>query len=97
EIREIAVGTVRQINMKLNGVNVIAEEVNVTVDIRDIHEDTRNELIRLIEQAAKNIAKEREIEAKMDHNSTVKPLPIEEKFQQELAESLEKYDINPVY
>ncbi|HLR52435.1 MAG TPA: M20 family metallo-hydrolase [Candidatus Avamphibacillus sp.] len=97
EVSDTAVATVGQINVKPNGVNVIAEEVNVTVDVRDIHEDTRNELIRLIEQAAKNIAKEREIEAKMDHNSTVKPLPIEEKFQQELAESLEKYDINPVY
>src|SRR5699024_3632010 len=60
-------------------------------------EDTRDELIRLIEQEAKNIAKVRGIEVKLDYNSTVKPLPIDEKFQQELAESLEKQDIKPIY
>ncbi|MBU5465936.1 M20 family metallo-hydrolase [Virgibacillus sp. MSJ-26] len=97
KVSDTAVATVGKLNVIPNGSNVIPGEVNLIVDVRDIHEETRDELLGIIEQEAKIIAETKELDVDMIHNSTIKPLPIEKKFQQELAEILKKHQIKPVY
>src|SRR5699024_11939091 len=89
KVSDTAVATVGKLNVIPNGSNVIPGEVNLIVDVRDIHEETRDELLGIIEQEAKIIAETKELDVDMIHNSTIKPLPIEKKFQQELARSEE--------
>ncbi|MBG9550374.1 M20 family metallo-hydrolase [Cytobacillus firmus] len=97
QISDTAVATVGKMNVHPNGFNVIAQEVILTVDIRDIFEETRDQLLEQIKIEAKKIADERSIDVKMILNAKIKPLPIDESLQAGIAESLEKFDINPVY
>lgn len=97
QISDTAVATVGKLNVHPNGFNVIAQEVILTVDIRDIFEETRDQLLDLIKTEAVKIAEERGIDVQMNLNAKIKPLPIGEILQAGIAESLEKFDINPVY
>lgn len=97
QISDTAVATVGKLNVHPNGFNVIAQEVILTVDIRDIFEETRDQLLDLIKTEAVKIAEERGIEVQMKLNAKIKPLPISEVLQAGIAESLEKFDITPVY
>lgn len=97
KVSDTAVATVGQINVKPNGVNVIPEETNVTVDIRDIHEETRDELVNRIKKEAKSIAASQRVRVDITYNSTIKPLPIKEEFQLDLVDILTRYNIKPVH
>ncbi|WP_404323411.1 M20 family metallo-hydrolase [Cytobacillus firmus] len=97
QISDTAVATVGKLNVHPNGFNVIAQEVILTVDIRDIFEETRDQLLDLIKTEAVKIAEERGIDVQMNLNAKIKPLPIDESLQAGIAESLEKFDIKPVY
>ncbi|MBG9542852.1 N-carbamoyl-L-amino acid amidohydrolase [Cytobacillus firmus] len=97
QISDTAVATVGKLNVHPNGFNVIAQEVILTVDIRDIFEETRDQLLDLIKTEAVKIAEERGIDVQMNLNAKIKPLPISEILQAGIAESLTKFNINPVY
>ncbi|MDM5227102.1 M20 family metallo-hydrolase [Cytobacillus sp. NJ13] len=97
QISDTAVATVGKLNVHPNGFNVIAQEVILTVDIRDIFEETRDQLLDQIKIEAVKIAEERCIDVQMNLNAKIKPLPIDESLQAGIAESLEKFDIKPVY
>lgn len=97
QVSETAVATVGKLNVHPNGFNVIAQEVILTVDIRDIFEETRDQLLDQIKIEAVKIAEERSIDVQMNLNAKIKPLPIDESLQAGIAESLEKFDIKPVY
>lgn len=97
QVSDTAVATVGKLNVHPNGFNVIAQEVILTVDIRDIFEETRDQLLDQIKTEAVKIAEERSIDVQMNLNAKIKPLPIDESLQAGIAESLEKFDINPVY
>ncbi|MBG9586195.1 M20 family metallo-hydrolase [Cytobacillus firmus] len=97
QISDTAVATVGKLNVHPNGFNVIAQEVILTVDIRDIFEETRDQLLDLIKTEAVKIAEERGIDVQMILNAKIKPLPISEILQAGIAESLTKFNINPVY
>lgn len=97
QVSETAVATVGKLNVHPNGFNVIAQEVILTVDIRDIFEETRDQLLDQIKTEAVKIAEERGIEVQMNLNAKIKPLPIDEILQAGIAESLTKFNINPVY
>lgn len=97
KVSDSAVATIGKMDVYPNGVNVIPGEVRLTVDIRDIYEDTRDELIQSIELAAKESAEARGAEVDLTYNSTIQPLPIDKTFQQELAESIQANDIQPIY
>ncbi|WP_264740176.1 M20 family metallo-hydrolase [Cytobacillus firmus] len=97
QVSDTAVATVGKLNVHPNGFNVIAQEVILTVDIRDIFEETRNQLLDQIKNEAVKIAEERRINVQMNLNAKIKPLPIDESLQAGIAESLEKFDIKPVY
>ena len=97
KVSETAVATVGKIDVLPNGVNVIAQEVNMMVDIRDIKKAPRDKLVQLICDAAENIAIERGIKVKWQINSNVDPLPIDDKMQEDLAEVYRALDVDPVY
>ncbi|MBX9975357.1 M20 family metallo-hydrolase [Cytobacillus firmus] len=97
QVSDTAVATVGKLNVHPNGFNVIAQEVILTVDIRDIFEETRDQLLDQIKIEAVKIAEERCIDVQMNLNAKIKPLPIDERLQAGIAESLEKFDIKPVY
>ncbi|WP_394138227.1 M20 family metallo-hydrolase [Cytobacillus oceanisediminis] len=97
QVSDTAVATVGKLNVHPNGFNVIAQEVKLIVDIRDIFEEKRDQLLEIISEEARKIAEERNIEVQMNLNAKIKPLPIEESLQAKIAGSLSKFDIKPVY
>ncbi|USK45248.1 M20 family metallo-hydrolase [Cytobacillus oceanisediminis] len=97
QVSDTAVATVGKLNVHPNGFNVIAQKVILTVDIRDIFEETRDQLLDQIKTKAVKIAEERSIGVQMKLNAKIKPLPIHESLQAGIAESLTKFNINPVY
>lgn len=96
-VSETAVATIGKLEVLPNGINVIPETVVLHADIRDIHEDTRDALLNRIVQEAESIADKREIRLAIKQNTKIKPVPIEDQLQKELAASLEKFGIRPVY
>ncbi|MGA5689091.1 M20 family metallo-hydrolase [Cytobacillus pseudoceanisediminis] len=97
QVSDTAVATVGKLNVHPNGFNVIAQKVILTVDIRDIFEETRDQLLDQIKTKAVKIAEERNIDVQMNLNAKIKPLPINESLQAGIAESLVKFDIKTVY
>ncbi|MFG6117902.1 Zn-dependent hydrolase [Thalassobacillus sp. B23F22_16] len=96
QVSETAVATVGKLNVRPNGFNVIPQEVKLVVDLRDIYESTRDELLDLITQEAKKIAEERNIDLGIAINAKIKPLPIQEELQGKLADSLDAFDMEPI-
>ena len=96
QVSNTAVATVGKMDIQPNGVNVIAQQVDMIVDIRDIHEDSRDRLVSLIIDAANKISTERQIEVKININSKIMPIPISEDLQERLRGALNKYDIEPI-
>src|SRR5699024_3967318 len=74
-----------------------AGEVSLIIDIRDIHEESRDEIVNMIEKEAEKIADTGKLDVSVTQNSTIKPMPIKKELQQELAEFLKAYMIKPVY
>ncbi|WP_449538424.1 M20 family metallo-hydrolase [Ferdinandcohnia sp. Marseille-Q9671] len=97
KVSDTAVATVGKIAVRPNGVNVIAQEAEVIVDIRDIYEETRDRVVELVVREAETIATERGIEVSVSTKTKIKPLPIKKDLQDRLAQALEKFEIKPTY
>jgi len=97
QINDSAVATVGKLKVSPNGVNVIPGEVELYVDIRDIYEETRDELIDRIVATGEEVAQNHEVIVKHVENTRVKPIPIAEENQQLLAETLKEFAIEPSY
>ncbi len=92
-VSSTAVATVGKLAVSPNGANVIPESVKMIVDIRDIHEDTRDKLLELVAKRANNIAEERNIAVAVSGTSRVKPVPVDEVYKQELHDILNELSI----
>lgn len=93
-----AVATVGKMHVHPNGVNVIPGEVKLTVDIRDIYKDTRDELVSLIVQTGKEIAAVNDIDFQFEEALTVSPVPIDKKMQEKAGQAVkETLGIDPYY
>ncbi|WP_042148368.1 M20 family metallo-hydrolase [Paucisalibacillus sp. EB02] len=97
KVSETAVATVGKLNVHPNGVNVIAQKVELIVDIRDINERTRDQLVELICQKAESVAEQRGLQAKWNLNTKIKPLPIKRDLQERLADVVNKLGITPTF
>lgn len=97
EVSETAVATVGKLDVSPNGSNVIPQNVSLFVDIRDIHEHTRDKLIDMITQEARDIAENRNIDCHIKENTRIKPIPIENNLQENLAHFIAKRNLKPVY
>lgn len=96
-VSDTAVATVGKMDVFPNGANVIPEKVKLLVDIRDIKEAPRDQLIdQLIEQAEK-VAAKNDSQLTVKLNTRIQPVPIAEDLQNRLATSLNKFGISPTY
>lgn len=96
-VSDTAVATVGKMEVSPNGINVIPEKVTLHVDIRDIEEETRDQLLDRVLNEAGVIAGSRGIELNVQQNTKILPVPIAQELQSKLAESLTKYNISPIY
>ena len=97
QVSETAVATVGKLNVSPNGINVIPQQVTLNVDIRDIHEGTRDQLLELITQAAEQIAGNRGVSIDIKQKTKIQPISIKKDLQNKLATSIAKFDIKPAY
>lgn len=96
-VSDTAVATVGKLDVFPNGANVIPEKVKMLVDIRDIIEETRDQLIDLLIEQAEKVAAKNDIQLNVKLNTRIQPVPIAEELQKHLAASLEKFGISPTY
>lgn len=96
-INDTAVATVGNIQVKPNGTNVIPGEVILFVDIRDIRFDSRTELVEKIVETGKKIQEHTGVKFMHQNVHDVAPVPIAEKRQERLAQSITRLGIEPYY
>ncbi len=96
-LNDTAVATVGKLNVFPNGANVIPESVKMLVDIRDINEEPRDQLLDQLSEQAEKVAKANEIQSNIKINTRIQPVPIAENLQKRLAKSLNKFNIVPTY
>lgn len=94
-ISDSAVATVGKQIVKPNGVNVIPGKVTLYVDIRDIYQETRNQLVDETLVLAEKIAKKHQIHVEHVENMRVQPVPIAESTQKILEQSFRDNGIKP--
>ncbi|WP_066172744.1 Zn-dependent hydrolase [Bacillus marinisedimentorum] len=90
ESSSTAVATVGKLQVEPNGVNVIPGKVRLSVDVRDIEEKTRDELVGLITGKAEEIAGKRKVKAAINETLTVQPVPVTEELQTAASKSVEE-------
>ncbi|MCP3028319.1 Zn-dependent hydrolase [Halobacillus sp. A5] len=95
EVSPTSVATVGKLNVEPNGANVIAGEVNLIVDIRDIYEETRDQLVELVIEQAELISTKYGVTVEDKQTLKVAPVPIAAEFTQLLEQSLSKQRIEP--
>ncbi|MBT2217904.1 Zn-dependent hydrolase [Virgibacillus dakarensis] len=95
QISETAVATVGKQLVEPNGVNVIPGQVKFYVDIRDIHRETRDEVVNRVLALGERIAEEHHVEVEYAEKMRVEPVPIDEETQHILEQSLEEKGIKP--
>lgn len=96
-ISSSAVATVGKLAVKPNGVNVIPGEVSLYVDMRDITAEDQTRLVDKVIASANEIAEKHHLTLTYEEKIRVSPVPIDEKIQARLAESVEAHDIKPYY
>ncbi|MCR2822051.1 M20 family metallo-hydrolase [Lederbergia panacisoli] len=97
QVSQTAVATVGKLYVHPNGVNVIPGQVKLTVDIRDIHEKSRNELVNLIIEKATSICMNNHIKLEWKETLRVDPVPIKEVMQDRLLKAILANQIEPFY
>lgn len=97
EVSGTAVATVGKLQVSPNGINVIPQSVKLHVDIRDIQEGPRDDLLDNIMEEAKNTGQKHKVAVEMQQNNKIQPVPIHEGLQKDLAASLLKFGIEPVH
>lgn len=93
KISPTAVATVGKFEVFPNGINVIPGKVKLTVDIRDIHEETRNSLIDSTVQLAHLIANDRKLVVTLEENIRITPVPITFGMQAKVMKAIEENDL----
>ncbi|MBB5173815.1 Zn-dependent hydrolase [Texcoconibacillus texcoconensis] len=90
KVSESAVATVGQMSVEPNGINVIPGNVTFTVDIRDIHIETRDQLINDVTNLVHRVSRERQVDAQVKENVRIPPMPIADDLQRKAAAAVEK-------
>jgi len=89
KVSDTAVATVGKLNVHPNGANVIAEEVQLTVDVRDVDLKQRERLEHMIIDCAYDLAKEKGILVDYVKTTDVQPVEMDEELQADLREITE--------
>jgi len=91
-----AVATVGKIQVLPNGINVIANEVSFTVDIRDIDVEIRDELEQQIEDFVKMTVKERNLSYQVQTLQRVPSVPCDDSIQTAIHQAMVKLGLSPI-
>ncbi|CAM3229430.1 M20 family metallo-hydrolase [Filibacter tadaridae] len=97
KVSSTAVATVGRLHVFPNGTNVIPGEVKLSVDIRDIHRETLDELVKLIIDEAKRISTVHKVDAVWEETSLADPVLVQDFMQVLQADSLKENQIHPIY
>ena len=89
-ISDSAVATVGKMNVYPNGANVIAEKVDVTVDVRDVDLKDRQALEHKIIDCATTLAKENKISVDYTKTTDVQPVTMDEELQTDLKQIIKE-------
>ncbi|WP_221568388.1 Zn-dependent hydrolase [Alkalihalobacillus sp. TS-13] len=92
-----AVATVGKLNVYPNGVNVIPGQVKLYVDVRDIHEETRDQLINKILEAAEVIMGQTGVDVTWKEMIRKQPVPIRKDLQDLFSKAVEANGIEPFF
>ncbi|MET3576871.1 Zn-dependent hydrolase [Bhargavaea ullalensis] len=90
---ETAVATVGRLNVSPNGTNVIPEQVELTVDIRDLDKASRDGLVDKVRETAQRCAAERGVNVDLRLASSIDPVPVSEVVRAELREVFGELDL----
>ncbi len=93
QVSDSAVATVGKLHVYPNGINVIPGKVALHVDVRDIHEETRTELIQLIISEAENASDKFGVRCTHQQTLQVTPVPIQSEIKQHLRQAMEQHSI----
>lgn len=96
-VSSTAVATVGKLNVFPNGVNVIPGKVELVVDIRDINEDMRDELVGLVVEKAKQTCTNYGVRLDWKESLRIQPIPVEEDILTKLEDAVKANGIKPCY
>lgn len=95
QINDSAVATVGKLFVEPNGVNVIPGKVTLYVDIRDIYEDSREEVVERILQLSKDAADKHGVKVSHEDMLITSPVPVSKERQERMAQALHANGIQP--
>lgn len=95
QVNESAVATVGKLVVEPNGVNVIPGKVALYVDVRDIQEETRKEVVARILRLSEDLSKKHSVQVQYEDLLITPPVPISEERQAQMAKALEVNNIRP--
>lgn len=96
QFSDTAVATIGKLNVFPNGVNVIPQKVELTVDIRDIHEDKRDALVEAIIEAAEQSGQAHHVDVTCQKTLSVQPLLVNEELLSDLKGSISEFGMEPM-
>ncbi|WP_327929114.1 Zn-dependent hydrolase [Brevibacillus centrosporus] len=96
KVSSTAVATVGKLQVFPNGINVIAKEVELYVDIRDIYEETLQQLIDLVIAKASESAKTQAVEIQIEKKRLGNAVLTNQGLQDILLKSVEKNGSAPM-
>ncbi|SDI40520.1 Zn-dependent hydrolase [Alteribacillus bidgolensis] len=97
EISSTAVATVGKLQLFPNGSNVIAGKAEMTVDVRDIDEEVRDNMLIEIKREAERIAEKRGLKTETKIQIKIPPVPVPKWIQQHAQEAAEKLKLSYNY
>lgn len=95
KVSSTAVATVGRLDVSPNAANIIPGQVQMTADIRDIHEETRDELVGLAIEEARRVAEKYGVDMTSKEQHRITPIPIQEKEITHLKEAFEAHGVRP--
>ncbi|MBD7909051.1 Zn-dependent hydrolase [Sporosarcina gallistercoris] len=96
QFSETSVATIGKLNVFPNGLNVIPQKVELTVDIRDIHEDPRDALVQAIIEAAEQSGVDHNVGVTCRKTLAVQPMLVNEELLSDLKESISEFGMEPM-
>ncbi|QTD43383.1 Zn-dependent hydrolase [Sporosarcina sp. Te-1] len=96
QFSETAVATVGKLNVYPNGINVIAQKVELTVDVRDILLEEREQLVEAIIEMAQSAGKQYNVSVSHEEMLAVDPLLIDPRLTADLKESIARFELEPM-
>lgn len=95
QVNESAVATVGKLFVEPNGVNVIPGKVTLYVDVRDIQEETRKEVVARILRLSEELSQKHSVQVQYEDLLITPPVPISEERQDQMKKALEANNIRP--